>query len=119
MATYTQIIAAIRSKRLGYLESTLDRLVCEEVEVLSASPTHRGTRRTRGYIARVSEDAQSFWAEDISEELRTMEKFDVREIRGAERVLSHRRYANAWAVAKIMHEQGLTLTIVEATEVAP
>jgi len=102
MTDYETIVAALRSKKLESLEMSLDRLVREEQAELSRVPTHRN-RRTAGYMQRCLEDAQSFYAAEILDEMFT----DPPRVLTPEQIIGTRRTAKAWAVAAIMRREGL------------
>ena len=102
MTDYETIVAALRSKKLESLETTMARCVDEEADDLAAVPSH-AKRRTAGYLKRVLEDAQSFYAAEILDELFT----DPPRTLTPEQILGTRRTAKTWAIAAIMRREGL------------
>jgi hypothetical protein len=97
--TYDEIIAALKHGKCESTVTALERAVEDEARALAELSGGQWKRRDAGKYAR--ECAREFYAEDVERVLVEHEEPTP------DRILSRRRFAIAWAVAKVLRTNGL------------
>lgn len=108
--TYEKIIEALHAHDLTSTATALDYAVREEACALmdngpGGAYTTALHRKLRIPNERATKAAQQYYAEDIAAELTKPRGFAP----SPATLLSHRRYAVAWAVAEVLHSNGVKL----------
>lgn len=103
---YEELIAKMSRLRLDHCIRALEDAVdLEAKSLLTHLTTYRGKRRTTRLVEHATEEAKSYYVQDISEYLANPGPIPPI---GAGVVLTHRRLPTAWAIATFIRDNELS-----------